>query len=213
MTTTEPRPGRRRPGRPRGQDSSVVREAVLRAAIDLIAEHGYAATSMAQIAEAAGISPSGLAHHFPSKAALLGAVLDHRDAMDAIPVPADAGPWALFDGLVEVARVNTERRQLVALYTTVIGEAISPDHPAHEWMLRHYEVSLAMLRDEVREGRRRGEIDPAAPVDSIARTTIALMDGLQVQWLLDPAVDMPAELGRHVEELKRRWARTSPNRL
>ena len=140
MSTTEPRPGRRRPGRPRGQDSSVVREAALGAAIDLIAEHGYAATSMAQVAEAAGISPSGLAHHFPSKAALLGAVLDHRDSIDTLPAAEGAGAWAVFDGLVELARVNAGRRQLVALYTTVIGEAVGPDHPAHDWMLRHFEV-------------------------------------------------------------------------
>lgn len=213
MTTTEPRPGRRRPGRPRGQDSSVVREAVLRAAIDLIAEHGYAATSMAQVAEAAGISPSGLAHHFPSKAALLGAVLDHRDAIDTIPLPEGAGAWGLFDGLVELARVNTGRRQLVALYTSVIGEALGPDHPAHDWMLRHYELSYAVIEGAVREGKRTGEIAEDAPATHIARTLIALMDGLQVQWLLDPEVDMPAELGRHVEELKRRWGRTSPNRL
>lgn len=205
MSTTEPRPGRRRPGRPRGQDSSVVREAALRAAIDLIAEHGYAATSMAQVAEAAGISPSGLAHHFPSKAALLGAVLDHRDAIDNVPVSEDAGTWAVFDGLVELARINAGRRQLVALYTTVIGEAVGPDHPAHDWMLRHYELSLALLEDAVREGQRTGEIAADAPPGHLARTTIALMDGLQVQWLVDPTVDMPAELALHVADLKRRW--------
>lgn len=205
MSTTEPRPGRRRPGRPRGQDSSVVREAALRAAIDLIAEHGYAATSMAQVAEAAGISPSGLAHHFPSKAALLGAVLDHRDSIDTLPAAEGAGPWAVFDGLVELAQVNAGRRQLVALYTTVIGEAVGPDHPAHDWMLRHYELSLALLEDAVREGQRTGEIADDAPPGHLARTTIALMDGLQVQWLVDPTVDMPAELALHVADLKRRW--------
>jgi len=213
MSTREPRPARRRPGRPRGQASSVVREAVLRAAIDLIAEHGYAATSMAQVAEAAGISPSGLAHHFPSKAALLGAVLDHRDAIDTIPLPEGAGAWGVFDGLVELAGLNAGRRQLVALYTTVIGEAAGPEHPAHDWMLRHYELSLALLEDAIREGQRAGEIAEDAPAASIARAMIALMDGLQVQWLLDPSVDMPGELALHVEALKQRWSRTSPNRL
>ncbi|WP_262426562.1 hypothetical protein [Brachybacterium sp. Z12] len=34
---------------------------------------------------------------------------------------------------------------------------------------------------------------------------IALMDGLQVQWLLDPEFDMGAALAEHVEELKRTW--------
>lgn len=197
---------RRRPGRPRGQDSSVVREGALRAAIELIAEHGFASTSMAQVAEAAGISPSGLAHHFPSKMALLGAVLDHRDAMDSLAETEGDGPWEVFDGLVRLARVNAGRRQLVALYMTIIGEAASPGHPAHPWMERHYELSLTLLEDAVRTGQEQGLIRAEAPAGSIARTTIALMDGLQVQWLLDPELDMAAELGAHVEGLKRAWS-------
>lgn len=205
------RPARRRPGRPRGQDSAVVRDGALRAAIDLIAEQGYAATSMAQVAEAAGISPSGLAHHFPSKAALLGAVLDHRDAMDALPPPeGEEGPWDAFDQLVVLAGTNMERRQLVALYTTMIGEAIAPAHPAHGWMRRHFDLVLELLRETIRTGQERGLVRQDAPVDRLARETIALMDGLQVQWLLDPTVDMAEVMAQHVEELKRTWG-TAPS--
>lgn len=83
---------RRRPGRPRNQDSAVIRERILLAAVDLIARQGYAATSMAQVAEAAGVSPSGLVHHFGSKKALLGAVLEHRDAVDSDPRPPIGQP-------------------------------------------------------------------------------------------------------------------------
>jgi AcrR family transcriptional regulator len=182
----------------------VVREAALRAAVALIAEHGYAATSMAQVAEAAGISPSGLAHHFPSKRARLAAVLDHRDAEDVL-LAGGEGPWAQFHGLVEIAAINAGRRELVALYTTVVGEAVKPEHPGHDWMLRHYDTVRASLVEAVREGQRTGGIDPAAPAGTIARTMIALMDGLQVQWLLDPSLDMAAELRHHVEGLERRW--------
>jgi AcrR family transcriptional regulator len=201
----EARASRRRPGRPRGQDSSVVRDAALRAAIDLIAEHGYAATSMAQVAETAGISPSGLAHHFSSKTVLLGAVLDHRDAMDALDSISGEEPWGVFAALVGLARVNSGRRPLVALYTTMIGEAASPGHPAHPWMRRHYESVLSRLEDAVHEGQRLGHLREDAPAGHIARTTVALMDGLQVQWLLDPGIDMGAELQAHVDELQRRW--------
>lgn len=183
-----------------------MREAALRAAITLIAENGYGATSMAQVAEAAGISPSGLAHHFPSRAALLGAVLDHRDALDSQDVETDPeAPWGGFDHLVEVARRNMERRRLVQLYTSVIGEAFSSEHPAHRWMLRHYDSALEILERPLREGQRRGHVRADAPCARIARSTIALMDGLQVQWLLDPGIDMHAELAAHVEDLKQRW--------
>lgn len=200
------RPARRGRGRPRGQDSAVVRTAALSAAIDLIARQGFAATSMAQVAEAAGISPSGLAHHFPSKPALLGAVLDHRDALDSLPLDAhDEGPWRVFDALVELAHQNMQRRQLVLLYISVVGEASTTDHPAHEWMLRHFDDALEVLKSGLRADQGRGHVRADAPVDRIARTMIALMDGLQLQWLLDAEFDMAAALGEHVAQLKRDW--------
>ncbi|MGP9845161.1 TetR/AcrR family transcriptional regulator [Brachybacterium sp. 107] len=205
-TGQDARPARRRPGRPRGQDSAVVREGAMRAAIDLIARQGFAATSMAQVAAAAGISPSGLVHHFPSKKALLGAVLEYRDTVDSFPREAfGEGPWADFDHLVHVAGLNMERRQLVLLYTTMMGEAATSEHPAHEWLKSHYAAVVGTLADAVRAAQRDGHMRPEAPVDRIARSTVALMDGLQVQWLLDPEIDMEAALGDYVAELKRRW--------
>lgn len=202
----DPRPARRRPGRPRGQDSAVVRGRALDAAIDLIAHQGYAATSMAQVAEAAGISPSGLAHHFRSKPALLGAVLAHRDALDTMPMAEDEGrPWYAFDALVVLSRQNMQRRQLVLLYTSMVGEAVTAEHPAHGWMRAHYVDVLDMLVRGLREDQAGGHVRADAPVERIARSTVALMDGLQVQWLLEPELDMSAALAEHVEELKRRW--------
>jgi TetR/AcrR family transcriptional regulator len=48
---------------------------ILQAATRLFAEQGYAAASMAEIARAAGMSKSGVFHHFPSKHALYREVL------------------------------------------------------------------------------------------------------------------------------------------
>ncbi|UEJ83864.1 TetR/AcrR family transcriptional regulator [Brachybacterium halotolerans subsp. kimchii] len=202
----EKRPVRRRPGRPRGQDSAVVREQALRTAVDLIARQGFGATSMAQVAEGAGISPSGLAHHFPSKKALLGAVLAHRDAVDSDPMPPEGStPWSAFDHLVHVAGLNMQRRQIVLLYATVTGEATTPDHPAHEWMLDHFEAVMESLTRCLRLDQEKGDVREDAPVERIARETVALMDGLQLQWLIDPSVDMAEILGDHVARLKEAW--------
>lgn len=200
---------RRRPGRPRGQDSGVVREAALLAAVDLIGKQGYVATSMAQVASAAGISPSGLAHYFPSKVALLAAVLEHRDRVDQLDDDADReGGWAILEAMARLARANMGRRELVALYTTMVGEAVQPDHPAHEWMLGHYSSARGLVEDALRTGQRSGEVRADAPVERIAREVIAQMDGLQVQWLLDPSVDMEADLLAVIEDIRRLWGTT-----
>jgi AcrR family transcriptional regulator len=184
----------------------VVREQALRTAVDLIAHQGFAATSMAQVADGAGISPSGLAHHFPSKNALLAAVLAHRDAVDSDPAPPEGSmPWASFDHLVRVAGLNMGRRQLVLLYVTVTGEATQPDHPAHSWMVGHFEAVMTSLCGSLRADQKAGHVREDAPVERIARETVALMDGLQLQWLIDPAVDMAELLGDHVARLKLAW--------
>lgn len=68
MTT----PTHRQP-RPRGRDS---RERILASAVDLFARHGFDAMTMRQLGDAAGLDNSSLYRHFPSKAALVDAVLD-----------------------------------------------------------------------------------------------------------------------------------------
>src|SRR5580658_9040189 len=65
--------------RTRGEES---REAILAAARQLFGQRGFRGTSLASIAEAAGLSQPGLLHHFPSKTDLLLAVLASRDASD-----------------------------------------------------------------------------------------------------------------------------------
>jgi AcrR family transcriptional regulator len=64
------------------------RERILRAAMALFGEQGYAATTIAQIEAAAGLSPGsgGLYKHFRSKEAVLAAgVRDRVEAPDRLP--------------------------------------------------------------------------------------------------------------------------------
>ncbi|MEE8600069.1 TetR/AcrR family transcriptional regulator [Euzebya tangerina] len=50
------------------------RETVLRTATELFAEHGYHAVGIRSIADAVGVKPASLYHHFDSKAALLSEI-------------------------------------------------------------------------------------------------------------------------------------------
>lgn len=72
---------------------SAARSRVLDAAMRLFGERGYAATTIAQIEAAAGLSPGsgGLYAHFTSKEALLRAGLDAILAPDPHLFPADPG--------------------------------------------------------------------------------------------------------------------------
>ena len=59
---------------PRRREPERKRERLLAAARRLFAERGYAATTTAQLARAAGVAEGTVFHHFPSKRALLEAV-------------------------------------------------------------------------------------------------------------------------------------------
>ncbi|NKE59531.1 TetR/AcrR family transcriptional regulator [Lentzea sp. PSKA42] len=179
------------------------------AATELFATAGFKGTSVAAVAAKTGLSQSGLLHHFPSKAALLGAVLEERDRQDSDFLSGDTGPplgWAAFDALTALVARNSTRPHLVGLFVRLAAEAVEPSHPAHTWVQEHYASIRKWLTEAVRIGKERGEFLADAPVDTIVRTTIAVIDGLQQQWLLQPdEVSMTAEFEAFTETVRARW--------
>lgn len=65
-----PRPRRRR-GRPPNSEGRVTSQALLDAATEACAEWGFDGTTLARIAERAGLSPTAIYNHYPSKEELL----------------------------------------------------------------------------------------------------------------------------------------------
>ena len=71
------------------------RERLVVAAVDLFTEQGYDATTVAQIAERAGVTKSTFFRHFPDKRELLVAgqeTLSRLLAEGIAEAPGDAGP-------------------------------------------------------------------------------------------------------------------------
>jgi AcrR family transcriptional regulator len=187
-----------RKGRPRGRyaKSDEIREAILDAALGVFAEGGFRAGSLRLVAERAGMSEAGLLHHFPRKSVLLEAVLERRDRLAHAFVPLEVvnGEDAI-RGLVELARYNASIPGLVELYCTIAGEATSPDHPAHDRYVRRYEVVRGTLLEAFTDLATKGMLRDGVTPSGAAKATIAIMDGLQIQWLLDPLVmDMAEDL-------------------
>ncbi|MGW0334781.1 TetR/AcrR family transcriptional regulator [Streptomyces sp. NPDC003011] len=170
-------------GRIRSQER---RAEIVRAALEVIAERGYRAASLAAVAERVGLTQQGLLHHFPTKDALLVAVLQERDKWDAVP----AGTWRV-DLLASLVEYNAMRPGIVQTFSALLGESVTEGHPAREYFTERYarvRASMAaVLRTEYGDRLPNGLTpERAAPV------LVAVMDGLQYQWLLDPeSVDMP----------------------
>ncbi|WP_425834335.1 TetR/AcrR family transcriptional regulator [Streptomyces fractus] len=172
------------------------RAEILRAALEVIAERGYRGASLAAVAERVGLTQQGLLHHFPTKEALLVAVLEERDQWDSVP----SSQWRL-DLLGTLVEYNAMRPGIVQTFSALLGESVTEGHPAREFFTRRYvgvrESMAEVLRAEYGE-RLPGGLTPerAAPL------LVAVLDGLQYQWLLDPeAVDMPGAVRDFLELL------------
>ncbi|MFE6825580.1 TetR/AcrR family transcriptional regulator [Streptomyces sp. NPDC057690] len=162
------------------------RAEIVRAALGVIAERGYRGASLAAVAERVGLTQQGLLHHFPTKDALLVAVLQERDQWDAVPDTR----WRM-DLLASLVEYNAMRPGIIQTFSALLGESVTEGHPAREYFTERYaqvRASMAaVLRTEYGDRLPNG-LTP----ERTAPLLVAVMDGLQYQWLLDPeSVDMP----------------------
>lgn len=173
------------------------REEILESALDVIGRKGYQNASLKEIAEVVGVTPAALLHYFGSKEELFTEVLRKRDELDGLdPTFVSAGDATA--GFVQVIRHNTEVPGLVALFSRLAVEAADPAHPAHQYFLdRSERLRETFTASLAQRGYEHPTIDP----DTLARIIQAASDGLQLQWMVDPTVDMPAIMEALIEAL------------
>ena len=182
------------------------REQILYAAMMVFADHGYHRASLAGIAEQVGISQTGLLHHFPTKQRLLTAVLEARDRLDRewlaeLDPDSRTGPRLLVNLLRLVDR-NRRLGGLVQIYTALAGESVTDDHPARAWFTDRYGRVTASVEAGLLAGAC--SLRPGVDCALLAREVVAVMDGLQLQWLLRPdEVDMVATFRDYATRLLR----------
>jgi len=180
------------------------KERILRAALELFSEQGFASTSVRDIAARAEITHVGLMHHFPSKDDMLVRILEYREQQDEENAKSfsDFGIDKLFAWVVDVVQTNVAHPDRVRLYVKLSAEATDDEHPARAYFTRRYTRVLDALErafaDHFEVTPPSVDVTPRAAAESI----IALMDGLQIQWLLfDGAIDMPARVRGHLASL------------
>jgi len=159
---------------------------IVRAALEVIAERGYRGASLAAVAERVGLTQQGLLHHFPTKDALLVAVLEERDKWDAVP----NGSWRV-DLLTSLVEYNAMRPGIIQTFSALLGESVTEGHPAREYFTDRYTRVRASMTAAL-PAEYGDRLPNGLTPERTAPLLVAVMDGLQYQWLLDPeTVDMP----------------------
>lgn len=183
------------------------REQIVAAAIDVFGESGFAGSSVRSIAERAGVSHAAILQHFGSKEGLLVAVLEEWDRRTVADGLADANGLEYFRRLPETIASHQTNRGLLELFTTIAAEATSPSHPAHGFIQRRYSENLATLAGHLQHAIDAGDIAHLtyAQVNVEVRLVTAVLDGIGLQWLLDPSTDIAENVGTYITRTIRAW--------
>ncbi|QAY59054.1 TetR family transcriptional regulator [Microbacterium protaetiae] len=172
------------------------REEILTRALEVIAREGYRGASVKELAAAVGLSQAGLLHYFDSKEELFTEILRKRDEIDMAAFggveAVSTDVEAVRDGYLQVIRHNSQVPGVVELFSRLSVEAADPRHPAHRFFLDRNRALRGVFADVVRQSQSAGRLTDAIDPDTLARILQAVADGLQVQWMLEPDVDMAA---------------------
>jgi len=171
------------------------REQILRAAVEIFGNKGSANGTLADVAEQVGMTHAGVLHHFGSKQRLMLEVLSYRDRSDVAGLAQQHIPDGpeLFVHLVRTALANEARPGIVQLYTVLSAESVTEGHAARDHFSRRYMTLRSEISDAFRELCEQEGVEDPATITSAAASILAVMDGLQLQWLLDPGAVELAE--------------------
>jgi AcrR family transcriptional regulator len=180
--------------RPKGDAAATAarREAILDAALQVFAVAGFNGSSLKQVAEIVGITEAGILHHFKNKGTLLLEVLKRREELNR-----HSSGLANTDGIVQVAewiavqKENSTLPGIIELFTILSAEATAANHPAHEYFQQRYSKVTSNLTRMFQNLKESNFLATDESPEDLGASLVALSDGLQLQWLLNPAVDMP----------------------
>ena len=181
-------------------------------AIKVFGEHGFRGGSLRMIAESIGAPASQIINHFGSKDGLLTAVLDHWDSQQ-VPEGDHTG-LAYVEMLRPRMVYSRENPSWVEFFLTLGSEATAADHPAHQYFVDRYSHIADRLQEEILRAATDGEIAPldAAQARVEAQRLSAMMDGLQLQWLLDRELDLVGAFNDYLDSVIDRWVTPAPTR-
>lgn len=176
------------PRRTQAERSRESREKILGVATEFFSRHGFNGAVMADIAAAANLTLPGLLHHFPNKNMLLMAVLAERDKANRgrFLVAAEDNLSDPIEPLATLVEYNETVPGMVQLFTVLVAESLQEQHPAQSFFKARYHSAREQYIVLIKEAQARGEVRMDISPADLFTMLFAMMDGLQIQWLLEP---------------------------
>lgn len=190
-------------GSKRSFTTSARREQITRAAVDVLAEHGYTGTSFSVIADRIGVSKGVLSYHFSDKADLLQAVVQFVLAQAAAWMsPRIEGADSYRDGLrryitANVSFLAAHTTEIAALTEVLANARATPGVP--EIFEQSQAEAIGALEALFADGQKAGEFG-GVPASILAMSLRATIDATSARLRADPEFDL-AEFQANLVEL------------
>lgn len=164
------------------------RREILDTATTLFSAGGFNSVSLADIAGTVGITQAGILHYFPTKAALLLAVLQEREARNIESrTRHEQDGLSPLDAYIATLRENDQNPELVQLFVVLAAEATAVDHPGYTWFKTRNDRLMESMTDVVIRTVDTSRLPEGVTPSSVARWVLGLAHGLGAQWVLDTA--------------------------
>lgn len=188
MTLIKPATGRRTQAERRAESE----RRLLRAAAEIVVSQGVAAATFESVGLRAGYSRGLAAQKFGSKQGMVEALVTHLEKRQDAFWEAEARAGGLdallgyVDGFLRNLSLDGEARA----YFMLMSGAVSDLSPHRADFARVHERIERRLEALIKNGQAQGQINPSVDPDAMALMIGALLLGLSMQVLVNPATDL-----------------------
>jgi AcrR family transcriptional regulator len=185
--------------------ATAARRAIVRSCIVVLRRTAFHEATLEMVAAEANVPADLVVAQFGSWNGLVLAAVDRWTMQRMAPFRETAENHGTVAFLRGIVMANVEDPALVRLLTSLLGVAAMPDHPMapllrQDWNRFYGTVQLSLLRD-VELGREPSTMDPARGAEQL----IALYEGLQMQFMVRPRMNLLESFDRGVTRLRQGW--------
>jgi AcrR family transcriptional regulator len=199
--------GRRQPRGPYAKTRER-RAAISAAALALVIEKGHRNVTTTEVAARAEVTEATVLYHFPTKDHLLVAAkqADDDTTAETWGTLEEVSAHGFEELLATAIQRGIGRPNTLRLLMSLSADACDPEHPAHAYIERRQMDVAAYFSEILRRQQATGLAHPDIDPEPFGRQMIAVWDGLQAQWLVNPSFDLANEVIEAFRRLTRQEA-------
>jgi AcrR family transcriptional regulator len=183
-----------------------LRTAVIDASIELFRTHAFNEVSFSMIAAVAGVIEDEVVRCYPTMNDLVVETVEIWNGRRMVPMLSVAEQFGAVAFLRRIVIANQGDPALMRLLSAIVNIAATPGHPvAHilqrQWVQFHAHVQRTLAHD-IEVGREPDTMNPASGAEQL----IAMYEGLQLQSMLRPHMNVLDSYDRAVTRLRNGWS-------